>query len=232
MKALWRKYTERIDALALRERALLFGAAALLVVAVGNSLFIEPEFAAERRISKQTAERQAELAALQKQVQVLLGARQGDPEQKLRDRIAELRRRLSEVEVAVALEQKRFTSPEQIKAVLGEVLTRTRGLRLADLHTLPVGTIAESGARAPAAQPQRTQPAPPEPGGARLIYRHGVELAVTGGYLELHEYLRQLERLPTTMFWGKLDLNVTEHPQITLRLTVYTVSFDRAWMVV
>jgi MSHA biogenesis protein MshJ len=45
--------------------------------------------------------------------------------------------------------------------------------------------------------------------------------------------LRKLEKqLPTQLYWGRADLAVAEYPSVTLKLTIYTVSFDRAWLVV
>jgi MSHA biogenesis protein MshJ len=64
------------------------------------------------------------------------------------------------------------------------------------------------------------------------LFRHGIELTVSGAYLDLYEYLRTLERLPAQLYWGRAELSVSEYPSITLKLTLYTVSFDRAWLTV
>ena len=67
---------------------------------------------------------------------------------------------------------------------------------------------------------------------ARRVFRHGVELTLAGSYLDLHAYLRALEGLSTQLYWGKAELSVTAYPVATLKLTVYTLSFDQAWLVV
>ena len=43
-------------------------------------------------------------------------------------------------------------------------------------------------------------------------------------------YLRQLEGLPTRLYWRKADLVAGDYPKAVLRLTVYTLSFDPSWM--
>jgi len=53
-----------------------------------------------------------------------------------------------------------------------------------------------------------------------------------GSYGELYDYLRRLEGLPSQLYWSRAELTVTDHPLITLKLTVHTISFDRAWLVV
>ena len=53
-----------------------------------------------------------------------------------------------------------------------------------------------------------------------------------GTYLELLAYLRDLEKLPNQMYWGRLELGVGAYPQVTPKLSVYTLSLDLAWLVV
>jgi len=55
---------------------------------------------------------------------------------------------------------------------------------------------------------------------------------VSGSYLDLLAYLKDLEKLPNQLYWGKLDLNAAAYPQVTLKLSVYTLSLNLAWLVV
>jgi MSHA biogenesis protein MshJ len=64
------------------------------------------------------------------------------------------------------------------------------------------------------------------------VFRHGVELTLAGSYLDLHAYLSALEGLSTQLYWGRAEMSVAEYPVATLKLTVYTLSFDQAWLVV
>ena len=41
-----------------------------------------------------------------------------------------------------------------------------------------------------------------------------------------------LEGLPTQLYWGRAELVADVYPVLTLKLTVYTVSFDQAWLIV
>jgi len=64
------------------------------------------------------------------------------------------------------------------------------------------------------------------------IYKHGVELTVKGPYLDLLAYLREIENLPVQMYWSRMDLTAGEYPDSTLKLVVFTLSLDPAWIVV
>jgi len=215
VNAVLKRYVERIDNASLRERALLFGAAALVMVFIVNSALIEPLRAKQRRLVAETAQRERELRTVQAEVQRQALSRAADPDAQNRKRATELRAELAALEASILEEQRRFTSPQRMREVLEEMLERDKRLRLVDLKTLPitdlVGTQGQAG---------------------RRIFRHGVELTLSGSYLDLHAYLAALERMSTQLYWGKVEMSVSAYPVTTLKLTVYTLSFDKAWLVV
>lgn len=216
MKALIAPYVARIDALALRERLLIFVGLALVFVFLINAAAIQPLRTKQERLSAEVAQAQKDLAVLQTQLRVLLKGAQADPDAANRARQAALRDEVRQLNARVVEEQRRFTSPERMRRVLEELLERNRGLTLVDMQTLPVVPISI----------QRQLGAPSG------MYRHGIELTVRGSYGELYEYLRALERLPNQLYWSRAELSVATHPQLTLKLTVHTLSFDRVWLTV
>jgi MSHA biogenesis protein MshJ len=92
------------------------------------------------------------------------------------------------------------------------VLGRARGVSLVEMKTLAVSTIS------------------PKESKERLIYRHGLELTVAGSYLDLLAYVRDLEALPTQLYWGALNVDASQYPKVLMKVTVYTLSLDRAWL--
>lgn len=87
------------------------------------------------------------------------------------------------------------------------------------------GKEGAPGTAQPPQPPQPPRPPPPE-----LLYRHGVELTVRGGYLDLVDYMNTLESLPVQLFWGRAQLEVEHYPDVRLTLTLYTMSLDDQWM--
>jgi len=63
-----------------------------------------------------------------------------------------------------------------------------------------------------------------------LLYRHGVEIVLQGSYLDMVNYMDELERLPVQLFWGKASLDAQQYPNSRLTLTLYTLSLDSKWM--
>jgi MSHA biogenesis protein MshJ len=215
VRALLKRYAERIDNATLRERALLFAAVALVLVFTANALLIEPLRGKQRRLAAEITRHEGELRTVQAQVQRLAGARAADPEVRERKRAADLKAEVAALDARIGQEQRRFTTPQRMREVLEEMLERDRRLRLVDLKTLPVTELAASQGRV-----------------ERRMFLHGLELTLAGSYLDLHAYLYALERMSTQLYWGKVEMQVTAYPVATLKLTVYTLSFDRAWLVV
>ena len=233
MKRLWQKYVEKMDGASLRERALVFAASATVLIALLNTLLIDPQLATQRRLSREVAQRQVEMRTLQEQLQAVALARQADPDREIRFKLDALKLKVSEIEARLLEEQRKFAPPEQVGVLLGEMLSRNRKLQLVDMRTLPVASFAGNAAEAEKAPPQKSAAAKPAaPAGGGQIYRHGVEITVSGSYLDLLAYLKDLEKLPSQLYWGKLDLAVSAHPQVTLKLSVYTLSLNLAWLVV
>ena len=214
---------EKIDAASLRERAIMFGAAALILVSLVDNVFIGPQFARERQAAGQIAQKQAEMKGLEEQMVKLVQARGADPDLANRQRAAQLNAKIGGAEQRVAAEQAKFTAPEQMRVVVEELLARNRRVKLIDMKTLPATTIADTRA-------QEGRPAPSPSSADRQVYRHGIELTVSGAYLDLLGYVSDLEKLPTQLYWGSLDLSAADYPRLTVKLTVYTLSLDKSWM--
>ncbi|HEX2199716.1 MAG TPA: hypothetical protein VHG88_14000 [Burkholderiales bacterium] len=216
MSDLWRRTTTRFDAMSLRERLMVSAAALVALLALAYVFMIEPEVKKQQRAAAAMLQKQSEMRALDAQLQALLAARARDPDGARRERLAQLAAQVSELDARIAAEERRFTAPSQMRGVLEEVLGRSRNVALVEMKTLAVTTLSPKESKAESK--------------ARLIYRHGVELTVSGSYLDLLAYVRDLETLPTQLYWGALSLDATKHPKLVMKLTVYTLSPERAWL--
>jgi len=117
--------------------------------------------------------------------------------------------------------------------VIEEMLARNRAVHLVAMKTLPTTTLAEARAesgKAEASKPAAKPPAEAPKSGERLVYRHGMEVTVAGGYLDLLRYLRDLEQLRTQLYWSSLEIDATRYPRHTMKIVVYTLSLDPAWL--
>ena len=151
----------------------------------------------------------------------------------MRSRLAVLRDQSERSGKTLADIQSSLVPPQRMTALLEDILRRNHGLRLVSLKTLPVTSLIEPEAvlsTKTSSEPVKLANAAKPVTPANPVYRHGVELTVSGSYAELVHYLTELETLQWHMFWGKADLVVETYPKVNLTLRLYTLSLDPAWL--
>jgi MSHA biogenesis protein MshJ len=226
MKRHWERLAEKIDALALRERGLVFFSLAFVVLALLYSTLVRPTIDQQRLITRNLAQQESQVRVMNQQLGTLITGRSQDPDAANRKRLDDLKRRILETQQGLAQRQATLVAADRMAGLLEDLVSRNRKLELVDLKSLAPVRIGAKEAEAKPAQ------APQVRSDERGIFRHGVELTLQGSYFDLLDYVRELERLPTQLLWGKLDLSVGEYPKVTMKLTLYTLSLDRAWLVV
>ena len=217
MKELWRKTESRIDALSLRERVMVFVAALAVVLFLGNALFIDPAVMRKRVLLDQIARQSKELQGLQVQI-AELEKKRADPDAVNVGRRDSLRNEIAAIDDSLKDMRSSLVPAQNMKALLQDVLARNPRLQLVAMRTLPVAPLVDKGA---AAEKSAT-------GG---VFKHGIQVTVQGSYADLHDYLSRLEKINWRMFWARASLNTDDYPRLALTVTVYTLSLDKAWLV-
>lgn len=213
---LLRKYA----ALSRREKILVVLAAAAFVAYVGQALWVAPIYARGEQLRKLTLQQEKELQALQTQLSMLQAQVAVDPNAPLREKLSAGRQRLGDLDQRLRTFESAMVPPDQMSALLGNLLRQVRGVRLLSLRTLPVEPVlaAKTGADGVVVQPKVN------------MYRHSYELKLEGGYLELAGYLAELERQPQQLLWQRAALSAENYPKSVLTLTFSTLSLDKEWL--
>lgn len=221
----WGKLSGKVNELSLRERVLIFAAAAFLLVSLVNMLFLDPLLAKQKRMSGQVVQQQEKMKEIQAQIAALLQAQRDVVNSPLRQRMEQLRRQLAEGDAYIRGRSDRLVPSEKMAGVLEQMLDKNGHLQLVSLKTLPVAPLL-------ADKKDGAEGAEKPPASERQVFKHGVVITVRGRYLDLLDYLGGLEDLPAQMFWGGAKLNVVHYPEVELTLTLYTLSLDKTWLVV
>lgn len=227
MKEQWRQLAAKFDALTLRERLVVLAGLILGTVAIFHYLVLDPLSVQKRRLIQQLNAAHAGIKAVESALKA-----QVDPDTVRRSYRDALRQQVAEIDKNMQGLQKGLVPPEQMAKLLEGMLTRNRALQLVSLRKLPVQRLETSGMapdppKAPATAAAKNAGKP-----ERSIYQHSFELTVQGSYADLHDYLARLEKLPWQMFWGRVSMNTERYPRLTLTLTVHTLSFDKAWLII
>ena len=214
------QFIAKVDGMSLRERALIFAAAAFAVVSLINTFFLDPLLAQQKGLSSQVVQQQERMKETQAQLASLLQAKQADEHAPQRERIRQLREQVAQGDAYLKATQDKLVPPEKMAALLEQVLAKNSRLQLVALNTLPVSLFIEPSADvATKAVVQEKQ-----------IFKHGVQITVRGSYADLMQYLAALEKMPTQMFWGMAKMSVVQYPNAELTVTLYTLSLDKTWL--
>lgn len=218
--ALWQGWSARFAALQRREKLVVCGAVVFVVLFGAYALWIEPAGLEKTRLENLIAQHGAEQAQLAAR-RAELAAQVADPDAANRSALAELERRMAVAEEEIRGFDRLLMPPSQAPALLQALLARHRGLTLVSLATL-------------APQPLVTLPgdaAAPAAPAAGNLYKHGVEIRISGRYHDLLAYVAELESGQQKLIWGAMSLS-SNYPLSELHLTVYTLSLESTWLVV
>ena len=223
MKRLWLAYNTKFEAMSWRERVLVGAAVVLPAIYLVYAVFISPALAERRALDAQMAKQRAQIATLEKETQDERSQRV-DPEAGYRRRETELRAELAQADETIKALYKSLVPAQRIPGLLREMVARDSALQIQSLRTLPLTALMQEAATSP-----------PEPDAAREaqergVYKHGVEITLRGSYDALHAYLARLERAPWTMYWWRTQLAADERAALTMTITIYTLSLDKAWL--
>jgi len=236
MKQYWQRLALKVDALSLRERAIVFAMVALILIVLINTALLDPQFSRQTQLSQRMKQDQAQIAAIQAEVQMKVKQQEIDPDAANRARLQGLRQQAAQMQSAMRDMQKGLVPSDKMASLVGDIVKQNGKLRLISLKTLPVAGLSESSAGEPNPVTEKIAVAPAAGSAARdgrpeeSIYKHGVEITMQGGYLDMMAYMAKLESMPWQLFWGKAKLIVDEYPKATLTLTLYTLSLDKKWL--
>lgn len=208
----WQPLAQRIDALSLRERVFLFLSVSVVIAAVFDSLVLSPLLKNQQQWRQLQQKQAADLGVMRQQLKQAVHYTQTDsPQGQLRHALqqaeAEQKAMDRALQQSVGLVDKQSPLPE----VLGKLLRQHPRLTLLKLNTMEAQALSDNRAKLL-----------PSPALSSHLQWQGVELQVTGSYLDLMAYTAELERSLPTLRWGELRLD-TETGRVTLHLQLFLV---------
>jgi MSHA biogenesis protein MshJ len=223
MSEAMKRLKARFETLSRRERIIVTIAAWLAVLLVVDTLALSPARQRGTLLNKSISEKEVEVGRLEAELTGLRASLAEDPDAPLKRRIAELEKLISGIDGKLMAARSRIVPPEKMTELIEQILRHNRQLGLVSLNSIPPEALVRED---PAVDAKANVP----DAGAGVLYRHGMELTLGGNYLDMLDYVSQLEQLPWKMYWGRLELKVDEYPRAILRLRVYTLSMDKAWL--
>lgn len=219
MKKAWIYLADRFDALAPRERLVVFLGLAASLIAVFYVSVLDPTFTRYQKAHDELVRNQQQINLLSTQqvalIQVSSADVDADVHQQIKKVLTDNERMRDELNKAKTT----LATPDKMAGLLQDLIHAQKGLELVsvrsgkteDLLAPPAGTSVPVGSE-------------------HSVYRQSVEVTVRGNYASLAEYLKKVEALPWRFYLGDLSLKVERYPNSTMTLKLYTLSLERAWL--
>ncbi len=220
MKDWWLKVTARLDAMANRERIAVFAGGLAVIFALLWAGAVEPVARKARAARAELASREESLKAFTAQKAELDAELRRHPDDALAEKARVLEDELGRLAGEIQATNVGLVEARRMVSVVRDLVTRTPGVALVSLETLPVEPFdapEEPAAGVPAAGPG-------------TLYKHGVRLTVEGSYASLLSYCKRLEGLSVRAVWNRTHVDASRYPAVRMTLTLYTLSLERTWM--
>ena len=252
LKQQWSKLSTKLDAMTLRERVLVFVAVTAALLFLIYTIAVEPMLARQTALQTEIRQQQNQVGGIDIEIAAKAQGFVVDPDAEGHTQLNRTRAEIERISSTLLAVQKGLVAPDKIAPLLEHLLRGNGKLKLVSMKTLavagmndaasatsatsaaaPADAAAPAAAATAAAAPVAGPAAAATPATARpreLLYRHGVEIVVQGGYLDMVAYMQALEALPVQLFWGAARLDAQAYPEARLTLTLYTLSLDEKWM--
>lgn len=202
------QWTDRIDALELRERILLLTAAIVVLYLLVDSLGLQPIFKTQQVTSERISDLETKLGAMRQQADLFNYKSDHDPMAERQTKRDNLAAELAGLDNRIVSQLGALVEPAQAAEVLEQVLTGHRGLKLKSLEA--------------SSEPLSNLEIENQVNGSGLA-RYQLQMVVEGGYLDLLRYLQELETMPWKFFWQEVDFQTADYPRAETRLQLYTL---------
>jgi len=194
----WKRQARRIDAMSLRERAILFGTLAVGIAAAADALFIAPRMAEQKAIASQMRQQTSELDTLRLKQAAAGNAAADTPQGRALAALKAVRAEQVRVDAAIAQAGAAGAGRARLPDLLERVLRRHERLTLVSLSAAPPPLAAASAS----------------PEGVAASTWQGVDLQVAGSYPDLVQYLADIEAALPGLRWGELQIDGRTQPPL------------------
>ncbi|MFC4701077.1 type II secretion system protein GspM [Glaciecola siphonariae] len=205
---------EKFEALAPREKRLIFIAIPALVIFVLTLLVLEPMYKDIKNAKARFITQSSQLSTLQQTSAELMSEVQKDPDAAVKRQISALESQLENIQASFDSELVHLVSPKAMPLLLEHLFERAEGLKLIKMESIPPTRVFTD---------QSEQ-------GAVQLYRQGIHITFQGDYFATRDFFADAETLKWQLYWKYLHYDVHSHPLATTQLEVFTLSTSEAFI--
>jgi len=241
-------WSERFEALSLRERLLFLGVI-LAVMYIGWDMVLMERIRGQQKASTiQVKKWRSQIADIDKRIQITSTSMSDTGKNQAIQHIERLKNEISELNQRQKALAVSFIRPGQMVDVLKGLLATEKGLQLTRLQSQAVQSLVHRSPELISPSEGRAVKTPEVSSGAKTksqpeeqtatdgaaslpeVYKHGLEIVFQGDYNSTLSYLRKLEQLPWKFYWEEVAYEVLNYPKAQILVRIHTLSLDKRWI--
>ena len=217
-----------LNALSLRERILMLLVMCSVIYVAWDTLLLskfdqqyKQQLDEQQQLNHQQQEIDTAIIQISKKI-----ALSNDETIKIKQKITQTNQQIQQNEQLLATVLNKLVPPTKITELLRSLLLDTYDLKLLSVSNEPVKKITFTDND----QSEDNQHTQDEQQPIALLYEHTTIIKLSGGYLQLYQYLTALENSEWELFWDQLEYDVTDYPYAEITIRVHTISADKHWI--
>lgn len=203
----WQAWNESFIDLTQREKVIIGFAAVFLTCFAIYKAMIEPATESMKVVDKKTRSAASDLVATNRQVREIQNALKVDPNEKIKQEITVLRKKIKELENNLENVMTEYIAPKQMTKALTKLLKSSENIRIVGMTALQPEVIQHN-----------TDLSLPN------YYRHQFVLEINGDYFSLMSFMKRITSKNVQFSVQNLQYEVIEHPNSMMTLTLVTIS--------
>jgi len=210
----YKEAEKRFYKMTLRERLIIFSAVISCSFFISYFWIIEPALLAQEKIEKRLQKGEQQERLLESEIALTSKRLEEDPLQAILKKIAFTETTLENLNTQLESKLLKFIHAQKMPIALTKVLSKTPGVKITGLTSLPIKVLHNSQgdvAEAPAI----------------VFYQHSLQITLLGSYNAIYQYLLNVETLQDKFYWRSIDYQVSDYPLAEVTIEIYTLSDQR-----
>lgn len=207
--------SEKFSQLTTREKVLSLSSSVVLTVMLGFFWFIEPKQLELEGLLRTVERQKSDLVGLETQIKEIETQLMQDPNASLRESVSKLRSSIEKVDESLREQTVDLIPANKMPEVLEKILERSSKLKVIKMSSIP---------------PVRMMDINATNGEDVNLFQHGVSLVLQGQYMDVLNYLEEIEGLEWRFYWKRFDYLVDEYPVAQAEIELYTLSTNEAFI--
>lgn len=209
------QYAEKINALSLRERLLVFVSFIVLVIFLWWTFYASNMISSIEVKGQQNASLQQDINTLSTTIAAIEKRLQQGVHKAKQQQLYELAEELDQLNQLLSEKSQELIEPNEMFELMQELLYAESKIKLTGLKRKKVMPVF-------ADEPESDQ----ESG----IYRHVMSMNFQGKFNDILNYIMRLEDIDRELIWDKISLKTDEYPLIAVEIEISTLSQNRNWV--